>query len=1042
MDRRLDRSKEQLTEYLRGRGKATNREMIDVLGGDRELFERAREALILDEVADDRKGVGLVFRAKAGADAASTPAPAQASSASPLRPLRIFLSYGHDEFAPLAEKLLQDLKQRGHEVWFDRNELRAGAAWERSIEAGLDWVAAEPGRGFVILLMTPHSVRRPNGYCLNEVAYALNQRVPIVPAMLVDVVPPLSISAIQWLDLRDCVPIEERGACYARRLPALIAALEHNSLDFEGAQSRLFKALRPISCAQDIEYHLPRFTGRRWLFRQIDEWLADRRGPPVFWITGGPGSGKSAIAAWLSARRPEVVAFHICKSSNSMKADPAQAVRSIAWQLSTQLPDYLSRLLAIPNLEEACEKADAATLFDLLIIGPLHRLPAPDHVLVMLIDGLDEATRFGRNELARFLAEETPRLPDWMRMILTSTSEIEVTQHLQALDPVGLAADSAESNADVAEYIQAHIASLAPGGVLSSTVLATLMEVSERNWLYIEWIWRELKSGRLSLSAPEVFPKGLGSVYRHLFEQRFPDIADYARRGRPLLEIILVACEPMQIADLVRTMHVSSYAVDELLRAFGALLEHFDQHVRVFHRSVLDWLVDGARAGDYLVDPRAGHQALADAGWAEYLGGVAGMSEYMKRWLPAHLAAVDRKVELEQCITDARFVGDAFRGGRHLDLARFWGNAAASEFVRRCEASYDQLVGVGDSSEHQFAAARGLGQLFQHCGVYEPAIGYFEKALAISSTRGDADAIGFAHLDIGWCCRHVEAFERAVAHVDEAIQQFERSGNRGGVGQAESIKGICLWHLQQDLVALEHLELARARCAEAGDCRGEAEALNHLGIVRRSLGQYEKALEDLHLAEAYFTKNKDLRGLGKCCNSLGTAYWWSSQHDKAIEYYEKADTFNERTHQRYVAGLTANNLGYLYLDLGQHQKAYDSFLRARSIRRQLRTGGYEMMDVSGLALACHRLGDTAAARRLSQEALDGLRAGQPVEDMVRAYYNHWLIMKDGDPAGAAAAAEALATAKRLVAERVARIREPQARAEFVARVPLVRELQG
>ena len=33
--------------------------MIDLLDGDTELFERVREALILDGVADDKKGVGL-----------------------------------------------------------------------------------------------------------------------------------------------------------------------------------------------------------------------------------------------------------------------------------------------------------------------------------------------------------------------------------------------------------------------------------------------------------------------------------------------------------------------------------------------------------------------------------------------------------------------------------------------------------------------------------------------------------------------------------------------------------------------------------------------------------------------------------------------------------------------------------------------------------------------------------------------------------------------------------------------------------------------
>ena len=41
-------------------------------------------------------------------------------------------------------------------------------------------------RGFVVFLMTPHSARRPDGYCLNELAFALSRRIPIVPVMLGD----------------------------------------------------------------------------------------------------------------------------------------------------------------------------------------------------------------------------------------------------------------------------------------------------------------------------------------------------------------------------------------------------------------------------------------------------------------------------------------------------------------------------------------------------------------------------------------------------------------------------------------------------------------------------------------------------------------------------------------------------------------------------------------------------------------------------------------------------------------------------------------
>ena len=43
--------------------------------------------------------------------------------------LRIFISYGHDEYADFARILPDELKRRGHEVWFDEARLKAGETW-------------------------------------------------------------------------------------------------------------------------------------------------------------------------------------------------------------------------------------------------------------------------------------------------------------------------------------------------------------------------------------------------------------------------------------------------------------------------------------------------------------------------------------------------------------------------------------------------------------------------------------------------------------------------------------------------------------------------------------------------------------------------------------------------------------------------------------------------------------------------------------------------------------------------------------------------
>ena len=51
----------------------------------------------------------------------------------PFVPKRVFLSYGHDEHVSLAIHLRDDLRKRGHTVWFDVDKKRAETRTKRRI---------------------------------------------------------------------------------------------------------------------------------------------------------------------------------------------------------------------------------------------------------------------------------------------------------------------------------------------------------------------------------------------------------------------------------------------------------------------------------------------------------------------------------------------------------------------------------------------------------------------------------------------------------------------------------------------------------------------------------------------------------------------------------------------------------------------------------------------------------------------------------------------------------------------------------------------
>jgi hypothetical protein len=134
----------------------------------------------------------------------------QISLEKPSAPLRIFLSYGHDSNEELVRLIKTDLEKRGHDVWFDKNEIKFGNEWRRSITDGV----LQSNR--VLSFLSKYSTRNP-GVCLDEIAIAIGAKAGNIQTILVEsereMKPPPSISHIQWLDMHDWKERRASGGC-------------------------------------------------------------------------------------------------------------------------------------------------------------------------------------------------------------------------------------------------------------------------------------------------------------------------------------------------------------------------------------------------------------------------------------------------------------------------------------------------------------------------------------------------------------------------------------------------------------------------------------------------------------------------------------------------------------------------------------------------------------------------------------------------------------------------------------------------------------
>src|SRR5690242_717074 len=89
------------------------------------------------------------------------------------------------------------------------------------------------------------------------------------------------------------------------------------------------------------------FIGRAWLVDAIREWVASSA--RHLFITGGPGTGKSAAVDHLWGDRTDCAAVHRCRANDRRTCDPVRFAESLAEQFSVSLPGFADALLKVSS---------------------------------------------------------------------------------------------------------------------------------------------------------------------------------------------------------------------------------------------------------------------------------------------------------------------------------------------------------------------------------------------------------------------------------------------------------------------------------------------------------------------------------------------------------------------------------------------------------------------------------------------------------------------------------------------------------------------
>lgn len=536
----------------------------------------------------------------------------------------------------------------------------------------------------------------------------------------------------------------------------------------------------PLDFAPLIEERTQHFTGREWVFKRIAEWLGDKNGSRVFLLAGGPGTGKTAIAArvvqWHLGNVPSdqfsgllpgcLASFHFCQAGLDSTLSPLTFVQSLSQTLANRYPVYLTALekqgpqqfvihssvtvqgnvasnstvtgVNIGHVQISIFGGDARPLFDQMVRRPLQELcnAVPNESIVILVDSLDEALSFHSDTNIAQLLRLVQDFPRQVRFLLTCRSNNERAFDLVGQPTLDLIADAPPGFAEVRAYAAARLAD-APEPE-RSIVVDCVAQSSKGNFLYAYHVLNDLLRPGVALSRAAVndLPLALEDVYRKFLQREFT-ASDVRWKDvyRPLLGLIAVARgEGLGKAQLIAITGLAEDTANDVLTTCRQYLigVETDGPYRIYHQSFRDFLLSDKK---FTVYPAERHAQIA-----RYLQDTFGTNwgtckdEYALRYAPVHWA-------------EAAMLSEAGRVARTQVLIELTHN---QKYQRR----FDRIV--GDIPELK---------------------GYLYRAVQVAALNDGNDMVPWL---IG-ACQACVAFQRDYLQVDAVVKLAEE----GKVEQAE-----------------------------------------------------------------------------------------------------------------------------------------------------------------------------------------------------------------------------------------------------------------
>ncbi|KAJ7449200.1 hypothetical protein FB451DRAFT_1287823 [Mycena latifolia] len=403
-------------------------------------------------------------------------------------------------------------------------------------------------------------------------------------------------------------------------------------------QSDMLRKLNPVDKLMNATSRTTCLPGtRQKIMDEIHEWVTiPSNSGNVLWLSGVAGTGKSTISTTISETFRAVQrlgAFLFFDRNDRVHSHPDGVIHTVAYSLALSNPHIGAAISNAIQRDHKIMNAPIRTQFKELLLEPLQSVEKHIHgAILVVLDALDECgDPHSRADLLEILATELPKMPHFLRFVITSRGDADISNHFGYLF-ARRELDTATSGDDVQLFIYHEMDRIGRKNQLGAWVdeqqvrIQVLVNLAGGLFIWaftaVRFIDGYLPNKRLEIVVTQN-STNIDTLYSIALQDAGPWNTDetFAQDARAVLTCVVLGRVPMTDGTIDRLIGYDNDSENEahkdsagVLKYLGCVVQWSPGHeARTLHASFADYLTDPNRSAGkpWAIDLALGHRSLA-----------------------------------------------------------------------------------------------------------------------------------------------------------------------------------------------------------------------------------------------------------------------------------------------------------------------------------------------------------------------------------------------------------------------------------------------